>query len=883
VRIVKPNHVAVLTRPYDYQNKFSLCVAGLVLFPFAEPRYPLPESLLWILAGKELGATPLDECMPKRRGEILLRARAHAPGGEPRSVVRVAIELDGKLLKEVAVVGNRVWKDGVPTDPEPFSVMDIGWENAFGGPAFKRNPRGKGHRAKDGSPLPNIENPKRLLRSMRQVRDPTGVGPYDVTWPQRRRKAGRYDDEWLKKFYPGFAKDLDWAFFNVAPPDQQLSGFFRGDEEFVFYNLHPEISRLVCKLPEVQLRTFMVRRPRAGEDVESEVSMTLDTVWLFPHAAHGILVYHGTAPVREDDAADVRTLLVACEDLGRPKSREHYGEVLELRLSHEEGPVAALDDRPLLPNTRGDMKGPPSPAGEYEALVAHEFLAYRNMQKKAAKEIERLRDVLRDHGLDPDEHGPPPLEPLEPSGSTEELLARAEALEKAAEEQRQRAEAAWAKQEEELAELGKKVGIDFDEIKKEWHGPGKAGPPELIAEQRLADLRALAEQGRASGFDVSEIDGYLADTKLAAMLSAADASQLAAYRLGAQDQPEPPMRSEEESRAMREDLLSVHAAGGSLADCDLTGARLAGIDLAGADLRNALMERCDLSDSNLSGALLSGAVLARANLTGARLDGADLEGANLSKANCSKASFERVRLTGALLIQVRFASANLDGVDLENAMLEKTALDRCSLRGVNAEGVLFDGMDLTACVFAGAVLAGATFMKCTLDGADFTEANLEDATFYQCRGKGAVFARIAGTSLRGVEGTELLECDFRQAVLASACMRGAKLARCDFTDAVAGSADFSECIFHDARLYHLRAPRALFVRADFTRANLAGADLLGALLSKAILKGADVRGANLYEADLATIQGDKETRLKDAFMVRTRVRPFYSDKRQDID
>src|SRR6185369_16570496 len=109
---------------------------------------------------------------------------------------------------------------------------------------------------------------------------------------------------------------------------------------------------------------------------------------------HGVLVFHGTAPIREDDAADVSLLYLACEDLGRPKPAEHYARVLEQRLGKEHGALASLDDRPLMPELRGGMKRPPSPYDEMADLVATEQFTYRNMMKKGDRQIAAARELL---------------------------------------------------------------------------------------------------------------------------------------------------------------------------------------------------------------------------------------------------------------------------------------------------------------------------------------------------------------------------------------------------------------------------------------------------------------------------------------------------------
>ena len=883
MRVVKPNQLSLLSRPFDHDNRYKLGVTGLALFPFAEPRFPMTESALWVLVGQELADTVLDEAMPKRRGEILMRANAYAPGGKPSPVVRATLELDGKLMKEMAVVGDRVWKDAVPTEPEPFLVKGITWANAFGGESWKPNPLGKGYPAKNGTPLPNVEDPRRLLTSPRQTPDHVGVGPIDITWPERQSKGGTYDQAWIDRYYPGLARDIDWSFFNVAAQDQQIPGFFRGDEEIVLRNLHPEKPELRFRLPEVQVRCFMRRKRRNGVEIQTEVEMRLDTVWLFPHASHGIVLFHGSAPIREDDASDVTLLYLACEDLGRPRSLAYYDEVLERRLSKEHGAVAALDDRPLLPQLRAGMTQPPSPADDLAELCATEQLTHQNLNRMSERNIDAARSLLREQGLDPDQHGPPPFTAGRAPESIEDGLRAVEEMELEMIEMRRAVEESRDKRDEVVKKLCEEAGLDFEEIRKEWRGPFKGGPPEPSAEKDLARLRGLAVDSRAAGFDATEIDEYLADPKFVSMVHDQDLTMLEAYRVGAHLQSEPELLSAEENRRLREELLAAHERGESLAGRDLTGADLSGIQLPGANLEEALLERCDLSYANLAWANLKRAVLVRATLSYAHLDGANLEGANLSKAHCEETTFEESQLKDALLVETHLIAANLDGVHLEGAMLSETRLERCTLRGAQAEGIMFDGLDLTGTSFSGAVLTDAVFMKCGLDRVDFTEAKLTSATLFGCHGTGTIFTKAIGKSLRAVESTELPGADFRGADLENACLRGTNLAGGNFSEARAPLVDFSECNLTDANLVHLYAREGSFIRADLTRANLTGANLYEALLSKAVLCGTNLTGASLYQADLAMVRGDADTKLDDTIQVRARIKPLWSDKVQDLD
>ena len=55
--------------------------------------------------------------------------------------------------------------------------------------------------------------------------------------PLRKRHLGTFNDAWLKTSWPHLPDDTQPAYFNVAPPDQRLGGFFRGDEKIVLHNM----------------------------------------------------------------------------------------------------------------------------------------------------------------------------------------------------------------------------------------------------------------------------------------------------------------------------------------------------------------------------------------------------------------------------------------------------------------------------------------------------------------------------------------------------------------------------------------------------------------------------------------------------------------------
>ena len=217
-------------------------------------------------------------------------------------------------------------------------------------------------------------------------------------------------EEWLRTRFPGFAKDLDWSMWNLAPEDQQIESYFRGDEAFAFENMHPTKPRIEGALPRYQCRAFLTQRDDGGE-IFREIATRIDTVAFFPHVERGLLVFRGMVQIGEDDAADVNHVLIAAEDLGAPRPVEHYRGVLAKRLDKRSGALESLRDDDLMPPVREGAKKTPDFVGDMEELTKREGILRQNLRRKAEKQLEELRERMRGKGIDPDQHVPKELPP----------------------------------------------------------------------------------------------------------------------------------------------------------------------------------------------------------------------------------------------------------------------------------------------------------------------------------------------------------------------------------------------------------------------------------------------------------------------------------------
>lgn len=872
MKTVKPIRLGVLSRVFENDGEHYLTVSLLVLFPFGAPKRLLREQDIWKLSAEEMSrGSILDECMSKLKGELLVTGRCFTAGGTPQigAAVRVAI---GSIDKTLYVVGDRRFGLLGMSDPEPFTEMPVTWQNAFGGEGFADNPVGKGFAPvvrEDGQQvhaLPNIEDPKNLIKSQGDRPAPAGFESIDLGSPRRMAKLGTYDAAWLAERSPGFAKDLDWSMFNTAPPNQQIEGYFRGDEAFVIENMHPDKPRLEGVLPGVATRCFITQKTEEGE-VLREATMRLDTVRLFPHRERGLLIFRGMLKVLEDDAADVLHLLAACENIGEPRPVEHYRAVLSQRLDKKKRHLHALRDKDLMPPGEGAFTTPET-RGQIATLLRSEGLLQKNARRRVEREHELLREKLREQGRDPDEL--PPLPPEEGAPDPEELPEYIEKTLDKIEKVKKEQEDARAEAERKTRAECEKNGLDYDTLVRNAKKEGQ-GPPKFSAKkemERLADLRQMAKNAEVPW---PELDATLTRPDLAEQLLKVEEQLLTSYRKFAHHYPAgAPLAGEEQSR-LREEVIAGRREGQSFAGRDLTGADLSGLDLRGADFEGALLEGANLTSADLRGSNLTNAVLTRADLTGADLTSAKLTGVNLGEAKaCKVKASGGVDLEGAVLTRADLTDADLSGARLSRVDLSEARCGGADLRQVTATKLVCIKVDLSGARLRGASLRRCVFIESTVSGVDFSGADLSATAFIQCKGEGAVFRTATLDKLRVLKGSSFAGADFQAASLKLANLRGAGLHACDLTRADLSRADLSEADLTGAKLDGAIAVDAKLIKTDLTGASLVGVDLMQAILQKAIVPGADLSKANLFRADTTRMRGDKETSLSGANVKRVR-------------
>ena len=856
MKLFKPLKIGLLTRAFEGEQNALLSISALLFVPFNASPLLHTEPDLWMALSKELGKELiLDQGIPKPRAEVLLTAKFYPPSKQPVPAHKVRTKI-GPLDKTLYIFGNRFWKrtrtgQWAFTDPEPISELEISYSNAFGGPKYAKNPLGKGIEpitlptGETVVPLPNIELPNQLIVSKGDRPDPAGFGPLDITWPQRAKKAGTYDKKWLKERFPGYPDDMDWTIFNMAPEDQQIEGFFEGDEEFLFENMHPEKPNLSGRLPGLRIRCFVTQK-QDGEEIFKEVTTRIDTLWFFPHIEKVLLIYRGLVEVADEEATDITHLLLGCEGPNdEPRPEEHYKKALEKRIDEETGHYHILNEADLLP------KDEPSGIAEImeSAKSKDEDLLNRNMKNRMEREKQKAIRAMEEQGLDPKEfikeEEPIPEITIE---NLPELPNIVQKLEQQAEQKRK-------EMEEKTKEMLKGLGLDPEDLKKKAQ-EGERRWPKFSAQE---DIERLKESG-------------IHDQEIEQKLREAEKQISSSFRQTAHFLPQSRQATKEEKATALELIRRAKEEGLSLADKDLAWIDLSGMDLRGIDLSRAYLEGAILEGTNLEGANLRETILVRAKIHNSKLNGADLSSANLGHAEIVESELLNCNLHGAVLAEAKVANSDFSNSVLNEADLFEARANKCKFQGVNLKDVLIMEAALEQCNFSSADLTHSIFLNSSIKESDFTGAVLTSATFIKTDGTGCKFrnARLDKACL--TDGCSFQGVDFRGSNLSGTNLRGLNLEGTLFDMAEISGADFSQCKLCDVSFTLAVAKGTQFVKADLTRTRMMGINLMEGSLQRAVLVETDLSGANLYGVDFMKAQiinaKFQQANLKRAFLDR---------------
>ncbi|MDQ0509469.1 DUF2169 family type VI secretion system accessory protein [Ancylobacter amanitiformis] len=863
--VIKPRPLAVLTKVERRRRGTQYLVTVMASFDLADSSRLDGEQGLWMMAAQALpSGGVLDVGMPKPRAELLIGGRIQVPES---SGLLLEAQV-GALTKRLAVYGDRWWRLGVAgyeaTPAQPLVDLLLGPDRAYGGPGHRLNPAGLGFgaaaRIGAGAPvaLPNVEDPAALVYAMDDEPAPAVFGPMDVMHPARAALAGTYDKAWLQNVAPALADDIHPDFFMTAPPDQRFADYLRGDEPFRLRNFSRDRPELSGRLPALRPRAFVGRERQEWV----EVSLQLDTLWLFAGARRGLLCWHGGVPVADMDGKDVTDLMLAYERMAdAPRSLDHYAQVRRLRIDPETGPRHAFSEGQLSPE--------PDPIDTARRVAARSTRARARAVRDAqasdfliTREMDRLSVpvVLRPPPTVPDPDPLPLPTPEDLADGNFDLGALLDALQattRAAEESLQQLAAQGQPVIDAMADLAR-PGAGVTQIDALLASLAPLGAPDIAAS---LDIAAAQRPAPAPDLDGDPVPPVL-DTALTAAAVASDWRALLANALqGADD--------EAVLAAARARFLDLPGAR-PLAEARASFERLDAV---------ALPPMPDLpQDARPAPPPPADPVAALLATLAASPDLPAAEGADLARQVAVADRQLRAALPGLA------ASGDGSALDL---LLAQVAPSDPRAAGLSAdERMAHARSELTPSRAAmdaaeSRLMAGIANLRLNAPEAAYPQElfsphvarSFGDLIVAEARGGLSLRGRdLAGANLAGADlsGLDLSGIFLERANLANTRLVGAILVDAALTQARLDHADLSDADLTGANLSGVDAPSVRLAGARLVRTRLMKAGLRGALMQKATLRDvqaleADLDGADLAEARLDEVMVLKATMRRAAF------------------
>ncbi|WP_174769898.1 DUF2169 family type VI secretion system accessory protein [Paraburkholderia hayleyella] len=846
----------------------------------------LTEQAAWGALLAQFKSQPFDSGEKKARGVFAVAGEARAPEGHQVLAMTVSARCAGRE-KTLHVYGERYWRHGlsaalpgwIPGEPKPFATMPLDFAHAYGGPLWRDNPHGLGHRAEGADwarvALPNLELPGSPCLSPADRPLAATYLPLPSDAPARAQWLGALDERWRKTRFPDYPDDTDPRFFDAVAEDQCLDRYFTGDEPFEVMGMHALWPTVGGRLPGLRPR-LLWREARLDENgirredgPVMESPLDLDTVWLFPNDERVLVLYRTTWRVNELDATDVAALRIYTERL----SDTPASSAALVARWREEG-AAATAKKMGAAAPAAALKAPAPAAGLPPALRAQQ-VALREAQAEAVwAGIEQRHQTLmatlmqQPGGIDAVAQIPAPQRAaFDAARMNPPVLSGATSVDVPAK----------------MREIMTQAGVPEVQIEHFLRAP--PATPQALTEA-LEAARAQITAGPLDGAQKGHVLGHLtAFGALAEARAAKWPEALAASGAPGQDAvpnaasaaataattaaPAPAVRSARTTLDVAA-IVARLAAHQPLTRIHVKQQDLSALNFDGIDLSDSEFIDCNFTRASLQRARLPRSTFAGCTLNEARLDAADLSGTAFTGCDLSAA-----RLAACNGRAMRWTRCQAAGADLSGASLNQASFTECT----------FDGLRAAQCS-----ATQATWRQCSLLRADFTRANLERSTFAQCAIGHAVFdhARLVKAQWQTVSGNGVQwreanltnwrvfsqcvfeEGDFTQANLSQACLRNSSLRRACLREARLDGALLLACDLSSSEGYHLSARGAQFTDSRLNHAQWRGANLLGASLRKVQLCDVDLTGANLYSVQTrgAVVSGVK---LYQALLTRCRL------------
>jgi len=864
-----------MQRVIEQDNQFHLVVSSSLGI-----RLSTGESVLEMDALSEslsvMGSNPLpDMGMPKPQAEYLVSGSYYSPGNKPVRGGEVKIDFAGKS-KSLNVFGDRSWVMGMPSEAEYITSMPLDYSRAYGGSGYTQNPGGIGFHEER---LPNIERPDQLLTSPSASISPAGLGTLDFMVEQRLQYQGTYDDSYLEKYFPGYPPDFDWHYFMSAASDQWSNEYYSGDESFSLHNMHPEKPLISGKLPGYISRCF-AQIDNRGDLLE--INLNLDTVWFFPEKDLCILTWRGGIDVKDDEAEDVKQLMLAYEsEHDDARDIAHYTATFAALLDNKDGMLGELGAVGLIPENEKpaiqilqEKSFTNIEESEFSKnLNAKAETAAESARQKVADAVEEIKSRTPDNELISDNET---LKMSELLNSHPELEADVdvEQLNRALEEKlpgitcgdprsinlkdfsfekidsimddvdaliEKKIQFANEQIDQHMDDLNKRIDEKVNELdsisdeaneklKETLHGLDKDKGQPLSPLPRINVESILHEMDQLSPL----INESIQNLQTAQAMGDDEAiEQLKSFIVESTNS-----QNDARQQHLQEIEASFKAMYLETAHHQPMGSPPHKVTLE--DRKQIFIEAMK-STSGVRNQDWSGL-----NLAGMDLQGIDLSGAYLEQVDFSNANLSRANLAGAIMARATLLNTDLSGSHLENANVGAVNATGADFSDCNLSAAKLSKGDFTRAVFKNAKLDATEVLDIIVNEADFSMAVMPDFILINISLDRVKFVGAQLTKLNVMQ-CQLSHCDFSGADLQGSVWANSGLNQCAFDRSNMTSACFAA---EDAGQYKIA--ETSFVETCLDKANFQGIDMQRANLQSASIIYSNFISANLYGANLSS-------------------------------
>ncbi len=863
MQIIKPMRLGIINKTYGFEgNNFT--VAALSFFKLGGDNELLTDNTQWPRLATALPAgTMLDMGFAKTNGEILAVGNAYTSGKQPKTTVAISL---AAVKKQLQVIGDRTWDGGFfssASDAEPFTSMPLDYARTYGGVGYPENPQGKGViNPKQQDPdtglyhLANIYANNESTSADKSPRSAASFAPLDITWPQRSRYQGTYDQAWADNVHPAFPHNTNTKLFNAGAADQQIDGFFQPGDSYEIKGMHPELPLIKGQLPDVRARVFIAQLID-GQEQFSELETVIDTVWFLPELELGVAIHRGVAKVADSDGLEVKKMLMALEGASDvPRPIDYFEKVMSLRLDPTTGAAHLLNESQLMPQKTAAQ------VIEVEALYAQakaeqqQKIQQYNQARIAALKADNpeLADIELPEFVD-DEDFPPMPQALIDAGD----IDLAPYLENA----QKRIDQAQAELTLEMAKQQQAVNALIAEQGEQPEAVESFDSMQARVKQVIYVLATdLPDPGEADQLEwIGKLPPMAIDVEKINQIRQANQQLLVNRRQSRQQSPvntvfDLPL-PEHGAAQLRSWAIALLDSGVSLAGRDLAGADLSGMDFSGQDLRDIMLERADLSGCNFTDCRLEGAVMTEATLHYAVFVNSNLTQANLAHCRCKKARFNQANLTAALVNNAEFISCDLTGATLNKVQGIEVDFNHSTLQHVQCESCQFIQCNFEYSDCQHGNISNSIFIEAQLSHANWQQVNLSRLMMLKTTAKGCNFCGTTADTVQFSNEGDFSGADLSAGSWKTCGFRGLNLSDCD-TRASA----FKECDFGETNLTGGKLSDALFDQCTMALAVFDHSDCQQALFNQSKLRKSqfnevDLRHSQMYQTDVSAVKFER--------------------------